>query len=301
VNTVDFDLRQLEIFCKVVEIGSFTGAAAEVHLAQASVSERIANLERAVGARLLDRLGRRAVPTAVGQRLYERSVELLASKREICLELEELLGVERGTLLVGASTIPGEYILPGRVARFRERFPGVLVRVLAGDSAEVAEMVERGEVEAGFVGSTAARENLRFEAIWDDQLVLAVPAGHPLARREKVGLDRLGEEPFVIREPGSGTRQTVERALGDSAAGRELALDVVAELGSTAAVKQAVIRGLGLSILSRRALEIEIRAGLIRALRIPELSLERHVYLVLDERRTRSPLCARFVEFLRSE
>jgi DNA-binding transcriptional LysR family regulator len=298
---VDFDLRQLEIFCRVVEQGSFTRAAAEVHLAQASVSERIANLERAVGARLLDRLGRKAVPTAVGRRLYERALALLATKREICLELEELLGVEQGILVVGASTIPGEYIMPERIARFRERHPGVLVRVLAGDTAGVVELVAAGEVEAGFVGSMVDSGSVRFEPIWGDELVLAVPARHRLARRKTARLEQLLGEPFVAREPGSGTRRTLERALAESRSAEPIELQVVAELGSTAAVKQAVIQGLGVSILSRRALEIEVRAGAIRALGIPELSLGRHVYLVIDERRTRSPLCARFVDFLRRD
>jgi len=297
---VDFDLRQLEIFCKVVELGSFTQAAEAVHLAQASVSERIANLERVVGAPLLDRLGRETVTTAVGQRLYERAVELLAAKRSISLEIEGLLGVERGTLLVGASTIPGEYILPERIARFRESSPGVLVRVLAGDSTEVIGMVERGDVELGFVGSASDRESLGFEPIWDDRLVLAVPAGHRLAGRKSIRVDQLRDEQFVMREPGSGTRQTIERALGESGSGEAPELAVVAELGSTAAVKQAVVQGLGVSILSRRALDLEIASGAVRALRVQRLPLDRHVYLAVDERRTRSPICERFVEFLRN-
>jgi len=298
MTSIDFDLRQLEIFCRVVEQGSFTRAAAEVHLAQASVSERVANLERAVGARLLDRLGRKAVPTVVGQRLFERAVSLLAAKRAVCLEIEELLGVETGTLVIGASTIPGEYILPAQIARFRRRYPGVLVRVLAGDSSGVAEMVARGEVELGFVGSVSGIESVRFEPLWDDRLVLAVPPRHRLARRRTVRLDELRGEPFVMREPGSGTRQTAERALREPAAASGFELEVVAELGSTAAVKQAVIQGLGLSIISRRSLDIEIAARAIRALEIAGLSLDRHVYLAFDERRTRSPLGARFADLL---
>ena len=295
VGEMDFDLRQLEIFCKVVERESFTRAAADVHLTQASVSERVANLERSIGVRLLDRLGRRVAPTAIGRVLYERAMDLLKTRRDICLELQELLGVERGTLVIGASTIPGECILPGEIARFRERHGSVLVRVLAGDTTEVVQMVADGSVELGFVGSAIGGEALHFEPVWDDELVLAVPAGHRLAGRDSVALRDLGGEPFVLREPGSGTRRTMERAFADAAADAATALTVVAELGSTAAVKRAVVNGLGLAFVSRRALELEVEAGLVHGLSVPDLELGRHVFLVRDPRRSTSPLCERFM------
>ncbi len=291
---MDFDLRQLEIFVAVVEHGSFTRAADQVHLAQASVSERIANLERAVGTKLLDRMGRKAVPTAVGGRLYERAVELLRSKQDICLELEELLGAQRGSLRVGASTIPGEYILPGEIARFREHHPDLVIRVVTGDTRSVVDQVAAGEVEIGFVGSMLEHPNLDFQPLWDDELVLAVPAGHRWWGSESVGLEELSDEPFVIREPGSGTRGTMERTLGDAP------LKVVAELGSTSAIKQAVVRGLGLSILSRRALKFEVEVGALWALRLEGLVLARSFHLVHDPRRSRSPIGQRFVDFVLS-
>jgi len=295
---MDFDLRQLEVFCRVVERGSFTRAAEDVHLAQASVSERIANLERAVGTRLLDRLGRRVEPTVVGRRLYERAVELLERKQALCFELEELLGVERGELVIGASTIPGETILPAELARFRELHPDVLVRVRGGDTARVAELVSRGEVEVGFVGSRVDGDDLEYQPIWEDEIVLAVPGGHRWAGREAVRLDELRAEPFVMREPGSGTRRTIERAIREAGGDAGSGLDLVAELGSTAAIKQAVLEGLGISLLSRRALHVELEAGRIHVLRLEDLPLHRHVYLVHDPRRARSPLCDRFVAFL---
>lgn len=295
---MDFDLRQLEIFCKVVELGSFTRAAGEVHLAQASVSERIGNLERAVGARLLDRLGRTVEPTAVGRRLYERAVALLQHKQAICLELEELLGVQQGTLAIGASTIPAETILPGVIARFRQLHPDVLIRLRGGGSSAVADRVVRGDVEIGFVGTRTDHESLRFRPIWDDELVLAVPAGHRWAGRASIRLADLEGEPFVQREPGSGTRLTLERAIREAQVEGDLPLTVVAELGSTAAIKQAVLQGLGVSVVSRRALQVETDAGLIHAVGIDGIVAERRFYLVHDERRSRSPLCLRFEAFV---
>ncbi|MFH2007034.1 MAG: selenium metabolism-associated LysR family transcriptional regulator [bacterium] len=295
---MDFDLRQLEIYCRVVEHGSFTRAAKEVHLAQASVSERVANLERSVGAQLLDRMGRRVEPTVIGRRLYERAVELLEKKQAICFELQELLGVAQGPLVIGASTIPGDVILPGEIARFREDHPDALIRVRGGDSAQVAALVESGEVELGFVGSRRPHDSLRFQELWADELVLAVPAGHRWAGRRRIRLSQVAKEPFVLREPGSGTRQTTEQAIRDTCDGAELPLHVVAELGSTAAIKQAVLQGLGISVLSHRALRVEIDAGLIHTLRIERFASKRYFYLVHDSRRARSPLCRCFEEFV---
>ena len=133
ITSIDFDLRQLEIFRKVVELESFSKAADAVFLAQASVSERIATLENMVGTRLLDRLGRQVVPTKAGELLYKHAVLLLDMKRTASLEMQEFLGVRRGEIQMGASTIPGEYILPGIIGLFRKRYPSVSVALTISD------------------------------------------------------------------------------------------------------------------------------------------------------------------------
>ena len=147
---MDFDFRQLEIFCHVVEQRSFTRAARAVHLSQASVSERIASLERTVGVRLLDRLGREVVPTAVGRRLFAGATALLDGRRELQRDLEGLTGIERGALELGASTIPGEYLLPATIARFRQRYPDVVFRVAIAATDGIIDRVARAnDVRAG--------------------------------------------------------------------------------------------------------------------------------------------------------
>jgi DNA-binding transcriptional LysR family regulator len=151
IPSVDFDLRQLEIFQKVVELGSFSKAGETVHLAQASVSERIANLENAVGAKLLDRLGRQVVPTKLGELLYKHALSILDMKRTICLELEDFLGVRKGTINLGCSTIPGEYILPNVIGRFGEQYPHVSVSLSIGDSREIETRVLEGNFELGVI------------------------------------------------------------------------------------------------------------------------------------------------------
>ena len=140
-SSIDFDLRQLEIFRKVVELESFSKAGRAVYLAQASVSERIATLENMVGVKLLDRLGRKVVPNRAGELLYKHAVLLLDMKRTACLEMQEYLGMKRGEILMGGSTIPGSFILPKLIGRFREVYPLVTVTLMIADTSEIERRV----------------------------------------------------------------------------------------------------------------------------------------------------------------
>jgi DNA-binding transcriptional LysR family regulator len=210
---VDFDLRQLEIFQKVVELRSYSNAAKAVHLAQASVSERMASLERMIGTKLLDRVGREIAPTKAGELLYKKAVKQLELKRQTCLELEAFLGIREGDIEIGGSTIPAEYILPGIIRRFREDYPDIIVRLRIGDSDEISRMVSKGMLELGIVGSRVKARGLIHREIWKDELVLVVPPSHPWARRPSISPRELSQEPFIQREGGSGTRQMLEQRL----------------------------------------------------------------------------------------
>jgi len=299
-QSVDFDLRQLEIFQKVVELGSFSKAGEEVHLAQASVSERIATLENAVGAKLLDRLGRRVVPTKLGEMVYKRTLALLDMKRTVSLEIRDFLGVRKGTIDLGCSTIPGEYILPSIIGRFCERYPDVTVSLTIGDSHDIEKLVLEGRFEFGVIGSKSSNKTLISNELWSDELVLAVPASHAWASRKTVSLQELSKEPYIARESGSGTLQMVEeylRSAGDQGIG---SFHIVARFGTSTAVKEGIKAGLGVSILSSLALDTEIRAGILKPLRVGGLRMSRRFFLIKDRRRTTSPPCKAFVDFLLS-
>jgi DNA-binding transcriptional LysR family regulator len=296
--TVDFDLRQLEIFQKVVELGSFSKAAEVVHLAQASVSERIANLENAVGAKLLDRLGRQVAPTKLGELLYKHALSLLDMKRMVCLEIAEFLGVRKGTLNLGCSTIPGEYILPNLIGRFGQKHPQVTVSVTIGDSHEIKTRVLEGHFELGVIGSKSLNEAIDFYELWKDELVLAVPASHPWAERKTVSLEELSKAPYISRESGSGTLQMVEERLRTAGGEGLESFHVVARFGTSTAVKEGIKAGLGVSILSSLALDTEIRAGILKTLRVKGLLMSRRFYLIRDRRRAASPPCRAFINFL---
>lgn len=294
-RSVDFDLRQLEIFCAVVEHASFSRAAKAVGLAQASVSERIAGLEEIVGARLLDRLGRKVLPTPVGQLLYQRGQDLLRERSRIVEELGETLAQRRGVVSVGASTIPGEYILPAIIARFRADEPLVTLDLLIADSVRTSERVAAGEVEIGFVGQPGSSRELDYSELWQDDLALIVGAGHPWAKQRSIAPQKLQGAALVVRPRGSGTQDNFDEQLRGLLGTRRTPYDVVARLSSTTAVKQAVIEGLGAAIVSRRAIAQERAAGLLVALDIRGLTLRRHFYLVRDRRRSLSPAASAFV------
>ena len=293
---MDLDLRQLEVFCRVVERASFTRAAADVHLSQAAVSERVAGLETQVGVPLLDRLGRRVEPTPIGRRLYERALELLRLRDDVRIELSELAGGRGGTLCIGASTIPGEWLLPGLVARFYAQRPDAFVRVVVSDTDDVVERVQRGDVELGLIGSEAASTSLVCEPIAPDELVLVASPTHPRAGGRPLDVADLASEAFVLREAGSGTRRALERHLGGVAGLARLR--VVAELGSTTAVKGAVMAGLGVSIVSTLAVRHELESGALVALELDPPLPRRLLYAVRDRRRVESPLAREFRRLL---
>jgi DNA-binding transcriptional LysR family regulator len=296
--SIDFDLRQLEIFCKVVELGSFSKAADAVFLAQASVSERIANLEKMVGAKLLDRLGRQVVPTKAGDLLYKHAVLLLDMKRTASLKMEAFLGVKQGEIHMGGSTIPGEYILPKVIGGFNEKYPSISVVLTIADTSEIERRVLEGHLELGVIGSEGSQDSLTYQELWKDELVLAIPANHRWAKKKAVALKELFEEPFILRELGSGTLKSMEDSLRDPESKAAGSLRVVARFGSSTAVKEGIKAGLGVSILSARAIDTELKTGILKALRVKGLPMYRSFYLIRDRRRVPSPLCQAMIEFL---
>jgi DNA-binding transcriptional LysR family regulator len=297
-SIIDFDLRQLEIFVKIVDLKSFSKAAKVVFLAQASVSERIATLERMVGVQLLDRLGREITPTKAGELLYKHAVLLLDMKKTACLEMQEFMGVKRGNIVLGGSTIPGEYILPKILGLFCREHPSVSVNLSVADSVNIETRVSDGGLELGVIGSKTTKKSLICQELWADELVLAIPAKHRWASKKTISLEALFEEPFIFRERGSGTFTIFDKYLRTAGPKGLNALKAVARLGTSTAVKEGIKAGLGVSILSSRALETELDSGILKTLKVENLSMRRSFYLIRDRRRIASPLNRALCDFL---
>jgi DNA-binding transcriptional LysR family regulator len=295
---VDFDLRQLEIFKKVVELRSFSKAAEAVFLAQASVSERIATLESMVGTKLIDRMGRKVVPTKAGEILYKHAILLLEMKETARMEMQVFLGLKGGSIHLGGSTIPGEYILPRILGEFKRKYPSLLVTLDIGDTGKIEKKVADGGLELGVIGSRSSIQQLLVRELWRDELVVVVPKGHPRAGEKEIGIQELKEEPFILREKGSGTFRIIDEHLRRAGFKGTDELHPAALLGTSTAIKEGIKAGLGISILSARAIETEIRAGTLATLRIKGIPMSRSFFLVRDRRRIASPACAALWDFL---
>jgi DNA-binding transcriptional LysR family regulator len=294
------DLRQLEIFARVAELGSFSRAAEALFLTQPTVSEHVRTLEDELGVRLLDRLGRGAAPTRAGRLLLSYAQRLLALSREARQAMDGFLGRMIGELLVGASTIPGEYILPAVIGRFKEKYPDISTTLLIGDSQAVVEWVAEGRAELGVVGARPAHRGVEYRELMSDDMIVVVPAAHPWHGRAHVTLEELRTEPLIMRERGSGTRAALERALAE--AQMDLGhFRIVGEMGSTQAIKQAVKAGVGVSVMSRRAVDEECRSGALSCLGVRDLKVTRSFYLALHKDRSRSPLAEAFRAFVEAE
>ncbi len=291
------DLHQIEIFCTLIKLRSFSRAAEALYLTQPTVSGHIKNLETDLGVKLLDRLGKRVVPTEAGEVLYRYGNKLLALRDHARQEIAGISGTVSGILKLGGSTIPGAYVLPATISAFRKKHPSAVIQLLIDDTAKITEAVVNGDLHIGVVG--ARMDDLRLEAhpFLKDELVIAVPAGHRWARRKTVTAGELAEEPFIMRENGSGTRRIMEEKVGTAglAVGE---LRTVAVVGSSDAVRQAVKAGLGVSVLSIRAIRDDISAGRLSAVRLKGVRLERNFSVILLKGKSRSPLGRAFLEFL---
>jgi DNA-binding transcriptional LysR family regulator len=293
------DLRQLEILVKVADLGSFSRAAEALFLTQPTVSEHVRALEDEVGVRLLDRLGRGAAPTRAGQLLLGHARRMLALAREARQAMDQFQGRMSGELVVGGSTIPGEYVLPILIGRFKEKFPDISISLLIGDSQQVTEWVLAGRVEIGVVGARPTHRALDGRELMPDELVVIVPPTHRWATLGQVTLDDVRHEPLIVRERGSGSREALERSLADVSSDLS-AFRIAGEMGSTQAVKQAVRAGVGVSLISRRAVVDECRHNLLHCLKVKGLKLARAFYVLTHRHRTRSPLGEAFLGFLAS-
>lgn len=291
------DMRRLEVLCKIVELRSFTRAAEALSLSQPTVSEHLRSLEEMVNEKLIDRLGREILPTPAGKVFYQYARNIIKTRDEAIQALEQFKGRLSGRLILGASTIPGTYLLPRLVGAFKEVHPAIRITLRIADTAAVVEDVLDGSLEAGVIGSRWNDRRLTLEEVFADELVLCVYPEHPWARKRGVGIEEIIRRPFILREEGSGTRMVMTKILEDH--GVDIAkLDVVAEMGSTEAVKQGIKSRIGISILSRQAVEEDVACKRLSVLPIKGVNLSRPLFLVQRRNRQTSPVCQAFLEYL---
>lgn len=293
------DMRRLEVFCKVVELKSFTKAGEALLLAQPTVSEHLRTLEDMLGEKLVDRLGREVLPTPAGKIFYQYARNILQMREEAIQALGQFKGNLSGRLILGASTIPGTYILPKLIGSFKSAHPAIQITLQIADTAQIVSDVLEGNVEAGVVGSKWNDRRLVMEEVFCDELVLTVVPEHPWARKGKISLEDLPQEPFIHRERGSGTRMAMSRILEDHGFDPSRLMGV-AEMGSTEAVRQGIKARIGASILSREAVAEDIEQGSLAAVAIENISFLRPLYLIQRKNRQISPVGTAFLAHVRT-
>jgi DNA-binding transcriptional LysR family regulator len=291
------ELNQLKVFCEVVKKKSFSKASEAVFISQPTVSLQIRALEQELGTRLLDRQGREVRTTRSGEVLYEYALRILQLADEARQAIEQLKGLIKGELTIGASTIPGGYILPDLLAEFKRKYPGIELDLVVGDTKEIVQKVLDNEVELGVVGTKEKSDKLIFDSFTTEKLVLIIPAHSHWFTSASTTVEELKKVPYVLRESGSGTRTTIKRKLEEIGV-KETDLNIVMRLGSTAAVKRAVESGAGVSIVSEKAITNEIKLGSIKKMPIEGLELDREFFVVHKRQRSHSPATKALLQFL---
>jgi DNA-binding transcriptional LysR family regulator len=272
-----------------------------MRISQPAVTKQVQRMEAEMGLALLVRgPKRRAELTPAGERMLAFARETLDRFEALEQELATLKTVRQETLSLAASTIPGEYVLPGLLAAFRDRHPQVEVQMTISDSVDVTARLLADAADVGIIGSAIRRPGLRLERWVDDEVVLAVPPDHPFAKRERVSVEELRDQPLILREEGSGTRHSVEAAL--ATVGASLPQDRAAFiLGSTQAVLRAVEQGLGLGFVSARAATQVQTSGRLACVGLIGVDLRRDLYLAYLPRRAGDPLLVHFLSFAREQ
>jgi len=288
------DIHQLRIFTSVYHHKSFSKASGSLHISQPTISEHIKNLEEELGCSLFDRLGRSIMPTREAKLIFPKALKLIEDLEAIKQTIQTGLTRIKGTLKIGASTIPGNYMLPVLAASFKKKHPDISFEISIADTRKITDGILQHEILLGIVGASMEPRSLVYEPVFNDELVFA--GTQALMGESDAGGD-IYSLPFLIREEGSGTRKTMEEWLGKMKIDSRK-LNVVAVLGSTDAVKQALKAGLGTSIISRRAIEEELESGTLVQKNIgPEM--KRSFYLAHHKKRSLPAHYQAFYDFLK--
>lgn len=290
-------MRDLEAFIAVADTGSFTSAAQNLLLTQPTVSARIASLEASLETKLLDRGPGGVRPTPVGMLVLDHARRLIRDRQEVVEAVHHFLGRPGGTLDMGASSIPGAYLLPSVLAKLQKEHPGIRVRLDVSDTDETLARLLSGKFEIAIVGREVKDVGLVSRKIWEDE-ILFVAAPELAARLAgDVGRQAMQSLPIVLREAGSGTRAAALAAL-ESAGAQIDKLNVVLEISGNAAAREAALQGIGATFLSRFAVGESLAAGKLVVLPLPGAPLIRPFVLLTRAGRTLSPAAAELVRLL---
>ncbi len=293
-----FDLRQLRALNAISKYGGFSSAAREINITQPTLSTHIRNLEAQLGVRLFDRSGRSVTLTPAGKVFADYARKIMDLCDQSVQAVQVFLGEMKGEVTLEASTVPGEYLLPRWLGSFTRKYPEIKITLRVSDSAAVKERVGLGEIPMGVTGSPADHP-LQSHLLCDDEIIFVAPG--ELVQNSKTGTEldavSLSALPIIRREPGSGTQETVEKALKENGIDPD-DLNWIATLGSTQAVIEGVTAGLGSSFLSKRTVEKKLSSGELVRMSVMGLRIKRGFYILTHSARSISPIAQELLDYL---
>lgn len=293
------DLKQLESFVAIAKFKSFSKAANSLYLTQPTISSHIINLEKELNTTLINRSNKKISLTKAGEILYDYAVNIIHLRENAKFKLGEFKGKIVGTIEIASSTIPEQYIIPDILYKFHQIYPDVTFSMLHYDSEQVVEGILCGDIDFGIVGVEIPNKQLTYTKLVDDEIVFVTPFREPYSSYPStIYLKDILQENFILREKGSGTRTLLETALRENLDIDIEDLKIVAYIENTEAIKQCILKGLGVSFLSKPAVESEVRMNLLKTFKVKELELNRNFYLVSHKYRALSPLEAAFQDFI---
>ena len=264
----------LKVFITVANTKNFSKAAKVLNLTQPAISFQIQTLEQYYQTMLFDRVNRHVKLTESGELLLEYALSMNDLQAELERKMQQLTGQVKGNLTIGASRTVGEYIMPHIVSAFKKEYPDVDIALEIYNTRQVENNIMNNTIDVGLVESDISNKKLFYQDFLDDELVLIVSSNHRWASEETISLLELKDEPFIIREAGSGSRLVFEQALLDSDFDIEN-LNIIMEIGNITAIKTIVASGLGVSVVSKWAAEDMVKSGEICILRIKEFTIHR--------------------------
>ncbi len=291
-----FSLRQLHIFEAVARHLSYTRAAEELYLTQPAVFAQVKQLEDNVGLPLLERLGKQLFLTDAGREVLATSRETVQAIERLEMRLADMQGLKKGKLRIAIVTT-AKYLIPRLLGEFCTRYPGIEASLTVTNREKLLTRLAANEDDLVVLGTPPEHLDVVAMPIADNPLVVVARADHPLSGKKKISLKRLAEEPFILREPGSGTRLATERFFAE----HHLALKVRMELGSNEAIKQAIAGGLGISVLSQHTLTLERSGGLLLPLDVKGFPLKRKWYVTYPKGKHQSAVAETFINYLLAE
>ena len=293
-NQLNF--HQLNIFHAVASYASFSRAAEALDITQPAVSIQVQELEKALGVKLFHRRPRGLRITEVGQTVYAYSQQIFSLSNKMMATVQDMQDLKSGHLTLGASTTPGEYVLPVAVGRFRRLYPGIQVELVIANTRAIIQRILNREMDLGMVGdrSDGHSDELDMVHYVDDEIVLVAACDDPIATRQPLTPAQVVEHGLIVREQGSATRETAERLF--LALGVDPRVDL--ELGSNQAVKQAAMAGGGIGVISRLGIVAEVKAGMLTVLDVEGWTCRRPLTLVHPKDRYLSPAQRAFRQFL---